>query len=225
MDETTEAGLQPEPIQTEVATAEKTRRGRPKGSRNKPKPKAPKSLAPDLGELGTPVEDAREQFFWVGLFPECPESAIHLAGITFQKVTERLYSVDGHTMKKRQPQVGGIAKITREQMERLAERVPRTVIRFFDTPPQLRDSEEEIVEVLTNRGPVRGHCLTVPTDEERALARSQKRPTRAYRAAENDRNVAHYIYCVPCENQKSPRVGSDYPAPVSETGLDWPGSD
>ena len=221
MDETKDVGEMPESdTQTQAAPTETPKkRGRPKGSKNARKPV---DLTPDIAVLGERAVSTAPKYFWVGLFPECPQSVVHLAGVSFQKMTERLYDRPGQERKQRMAQVGGIQKIDAEQMERMAEIISRTVVRFFDEPIPVRDDDVELVQTLSESGPVRGHVLKAPTKQQLEEAAEYKRSVRPYRPNPHDRNVAHYLYCVPCADQTRPAGGMHLPDPVSVTGLEWP---
>lgn len=178
----------------------------------------PLDLTPDLTSLGAAVSrDTR--FVWVGVYPHCPVSNIHIAGVCFPKMTYSFATVQGQ--RQASVRVGAITQLEQHQAEKLLKSLSRTVVRFLGGAPTLDVDVpfEELVERLATRWTknTRGHLITVPTPEHMQMMREQNRPLPEYTPnPETDIHAARLIYAVPCENQDRPAAGTGLPTPLAD---------
>ena len=90
--------------------------------------------------------------------------------------------------------VGAIVMIDQAHMERLIQRIPRTVVRLFDRPA-VKEEPGTGMNIGDNHvPPQRGQLITIPSSEDVEQAKKRGRPTR-----------------------------EQYPGTLETTGLDWPG--
>lgn len=192
-------------------------------TRKKPGPK-PKSQPTgrkiaDGSALSTPlvtdaVEDAR--WYWIGVTADCPVGFITVGGECFTK-TEEIVARDPNGGTSRSPVAGSLVKLTRDKLLRMAERLPRTIIRFLDGSD---DASERLNPNQTKRPP-RAQVITIPSQDQAQADAAAGRATRLYRRHPGDKPAAKFMYCVPVENQAKPFRGHEYQT-LDQTGLEWP---
>lgn len=178
------------------------------------------SLAPDLSQYAAGTE--RSYAYWVGVAAGCPKPVVHMAGIAFQMKTE-IRDPDGD---QRIPRDGAITMLTENQINLLAERVPRTIVRFRKGPlPDKADSGSNVTDHSERPKTFTGGTVfTIPTQNDIDLAKAQRRNVPSYRKQPSDRPIAEFIYCIPCEDQANPQRGIGYQT-LDKTGLVWPGDE
>ena len=191
----------------------KPKRGRPR----KATPKTTSNLDIDLDTFGT-VKELESRFFWVGAFPICPVDNVHLGGVCFPKITERLVKVPTSSKKQRSPQAGTVTRFTAEQAEIIIDRLKRSVVRFHEAVPDWT-TPEGLEDMTENR--YKGEIIRVPAPAEVAELRKQGRPVTVYRRGPHDYMLATMLFAVQCPDQERPSAGTVYPEPLSVTGLTW----
>lgn len=179
-------------------------------------------LLPDLGNHTVSVVE--EYRYWVGVLPGCPREHIDLAGINFPKINENLVDQRGSNKKQRVPVIGAIVTLTADKIRRMRERLPRTVIRFYDDQGEKEEPGTGLNVGDNYRQPRRGQVITIPTAENVETARRNNRPARQYSPHPNDRPAAEFMFCVLCKNQERGERGDVYPDTLDKTGLEWPGT-
>ncbi len=202
-----------EPAEVPVAVTPRKKPG------PKPKVQVTGRKIADGASLSTPavtdaVEDSR--WYWIGVTADCPVGYVTAGGECFTK-TEELLSKDPNGGTSRAPVAGSLVRMTREKLQRLAERLPRTVIRFIDGS----DDPTERMDPKATKRPPRAQVITIPSNEQVAADGAAGRATRAYRRHPGDKPAARYMYCLPCENQSNPYRGREYQT-LDQTGLEWP---
>ena len=97
-------------------------------------------LVPDLDAHKAQSGVARSYKYWVGVTPSCPREHIDLAGINFPKVNENLVTDPMRTGNKRRvPVIGAIVDIDEHRVQRMRDKLKRTVIRFLDDGGQTEE--------------------------------------------------------------------------------------
>lgn len=165
----------------------------------------------------------REYVYWVGILPKSPVEGLTCAGISFPKMNERLIPDPSNPGQKRRiPVIGALVKLTREKLELMAARIPRTVVRFLDEE-DVKDEPgtgENLGDL--HRRARRGHLITIPSDEDIADRRARGKATQAYVQREGDEPAARFMFAMLCKNQTNPERGEFYPDVLENTGLSWP---
>lgn len=200
----------------------KRKRGRP---RKHPLPEAKKAqpknrgadLVPDLEKHRASV--ATTYWYWIGVLPSCPVGALGLGGEMFPKINENIIR-DHSGQQKRVPVIGNIVKLTKPKVDRMRERMSRTVLRFTSAPT---GSSGVGAKVGNNIPPRKGYAITIPSDEEIEQRKASKLPARMYYQQEHDEPAARYMFAQLCSDQSSPSRGESYPEVLEKTGLPWPG--
>lgn len=162
-------------------------------------------------------------FYWVGSFPACPVEGLFCSGIAFPKVTQEIIQEKGTLEMQRVPRIGAIANLTKDKIDLLRERLPRTVIRFHDAPGE--DDEPMAGSSLSDAQTRarRGHPVQIPSKAQIKKAKDAgNRPPPRYVAGPHDRPAAEYMFAVLCEDQENPRPGGVYPPSLAAAGLVWP---
>lgn len=192
-------------------------------ARTKASPKAKiagNSLVPDLTRQSAAV--AEEHWYWLGLLPECPVKFIDAHGVQFPMVTEDVRRTsDGRT--ERIPRIGALVKLRRDDILRLRDRLPRTVIRFVDdkgrnVEPGAGQNMGDPIE-----RPRKGYVITIPRDEDVKARQKAGFSTHPYVQGPNDEPAARYMFAVLCANQERGSRGDSTPDTLEKTGLEWPG--
>lgn len=182
---------------------------------NKRTPRTIKVATPDL----LPPPQERGAPYWLGVLPDAPFVWADCAGINFPKVNEKLIRKGMRT--ERLPCAGAIVYLTAAQIELLAERLPRKVVRPI--PPRKREPGEIPEIEARNQRPTGAITLTIPTAEE--LVELRKSPqlrhrAREFVAREGDTPLARWIYCVPAGSDVEPRpINARLPESIEQTGL------
>lgn len=169
---------------------------------------------------------AQEHFYWIGITPDCPVEYITCAGLCFPKVNENLIPDPMRSnTKARVPVIGALVKITAAKMQLLIERLPRVVIRYTDKKANEEPGEISSSQRLSdnNTAPRRGQLITIPTDEQVALASKKGRHSKQYVPQASDRPAASFMFVQLCDNQSTGSRGDYYPDTVDVMGLEWPG--
>lgn len=182
------------------------------------------ALTPNIESLRSDMGVDTDYLFWVGVLPTCPVDSIDLAGINFPKLNELLLPPRPGTQNRvRHGVIGALVRLSEARMHLMIERLPRTVIRFFE------DAEEQREEPSTgmNVGDAhiqarRGMLITIPTPAEIEQRRKAGRSTRVYRPTEFDEPAARYMFAKLCADQVKGERSQDYPATIAEKGLSWP---
>tara|TARA_R100000808_G_C2114929_1_gene127866 strand:- start:390 stop:1052 length:663 start_codon:yes stop_codon:yes gene_type:complete len=207
----TETTLTPEtmiPATEPVAVkSKKTRKKRAKkaGKANQTTKANSNDLIPDLDKLSGSVE--HQYTYWIGVTESCPTNHLDVGSIAFPKTMEELVPDPARPGSyQRIPRFGSLHELRKDQVDSIIRGCKHGVVRFTSKEP----------------GKEKGYPIRIPTDEQLELSRQHGRGVRAYVQQPNDEPIAQYIYAVLCEDQDNPRRGEYSPAPLSETGLDWP---
>lgn len=208
-----------EPAATDAAIPVVTGRKKPG-----PKPKAAQATGRKIADgaaLSTPlvtnaIEDAR--WYWIGVTADCPVGFITVGGECFTKI-EEIVAKDPNGGTSRSPVPGSLVKLTRDKLVRMAERIPRTVIRFLDGSDDA--TENHLAVPGQTKRPPRAQVITIPSPEQVEADRASGRATRTYRRHPGDRPAAQFLYCHPVERQDRPMRGHEYQT-LDQTGLEWP---
>lgn len=202
-----------DPAPIEVATTTRKKPG--------PKPKSAAGKIASGADLAKTIESTsveKSYWYWIGLTADCPVGYITVGGECFTK-TEEDVKPDGNGGTSRAPVAGSLVKMTREKMLRMAERLPRTIIRFLegeeDTTARMAPESHRV------KRPPRAQVITIPSAAQNDAARAAGRATRQYRAIEGDKPAAKFMYCHLVENQGNPYRGREYQT-LDQTGLEWP---
>jgi hypothetical protein len=186
------------------------------------------ALAVPGSALAAPLPPASELTFrtyWIGALPGLPVEHADIGGIHFPKLQEHVIRTpDGDT--RRVPKIGSLVKLTRDDIAFLAERLPRTIVRFAGSEqdaeavarPQGSGIDSVVGEQSRRR---RGLLITVPTPKEIAQRRAAGLPTHAYHREPLDEPVANYLFAAEVQDQDHPSRGEYYPEPLSKTGIRW----
>lgn len=183
-------------------------------------------LVPDLNKASRNAGGVLQSYkYWVGVTPSCPVEHIDLAGINFPKVNENLVDDPMRTgQRRRVPVIGAIVFLTEDKIRKMRERLPRTVIRFYDNDQGERDEPGTGQNIGDNhRRPRRGEPITIPSADEVEQRRKAGKPTRQYIPNPNDVPAARYMFAVLCADQVNGSRGDYYPETLETTGLEWPG--
>lgn len=210
-----------EPVSATIAP----KRGRPKGSKNKVETQqgAPRAalagnaFVPDLASRA--LEVSQSYVFWVGAKPAMPTESCDIAGVNFPKLNVIKRTKNGK--QDEFPVIGSLVRLTRPQVEEIASRMSRTIIRF-NGPKQDRQPGAETAEAGVERPYRKGQLITIPTAEELETRRKNQFAAIPYEQGPFDEPVADYLFAQLCEDQDQPTRGSVYPDPLSVTGLSWP---
>lgn len=169
-------------------------------------------LVPDLKIEKRKVVAER---YWFGLMPDCPVDPIQMGRLTFAKIMEIVdIGPGGETI--RNPMLGCCTLVTRDEVEKVINLLPRMILRFQDRIIGGNDGIAEDTE-QPDREVVRvGHLIRIPTDDEIEYHKKNNR-YRPYVPVEEDRPVADFCYMV-----KQDSRGTDYPPPLSESGIELP---
>lgn len=180
-------------------------------------------LVPDLDKHKTQLGVARSYKYWVGVTPSCPRESVTLAGINFSKVNERLVQDPMRTgTKRRVPVIGGIVDIDERRVQKMRDKLKRTVIRFLDDGGQTEEPGTGQNVGDNHVRPRRGQIITIPTEEDIKQRLERGKPTNAYRPHPNDVPAARYMFAQICEDQERGSRGEYYPDTLETTGLWWP---
>ncbi len=180
------------------------------------------TLVPNLTDARATYGVSRTYLYWVGITPSAPVGHLTMAGICFPKINELLIDDPmGGSIKRRVPVIGSIVPINEATLRRLMDRLPRTIIRFYD------DGEREEPGTGKNMGdlhqqPRRGQLITIPSKTEVEARRQQGRPTREYVPSANDVPAARYMFAQLCADQKLGSRGDFYPETLETAGFEWP---
>lgn len=180
------------------------------------------ALVPDISDRGGPGV-LTEYRYWVGITPSCPVESLDLAGINFPKVNEELILDPLRTnIRQRVPVIGALVTLTKQRVELMRDRLPRTVIRFLESKGKQEEpgTGKNIGDV--HMRPRRGHVITIPSAKEVEQRRADGKPTREYTFHKNDVPAARFMFAVLCANQEKGERGPEYPEPLEITGLEWP---
>jgi hypothetical protein len=167
-----------------------------------------------------PAPGEERRYFWVGALPELPHEFYDMAGIGFPKQTELVRRVDSVGRTERIRCRGHVLALTASQLERLAERLGRTIVR----PAPF--AEETGAGVVLDRDVGRrpwGRVVTSPSAEMIEATKNRTRPMRPVEPRHGDRAVAEFLYLVPVENNKPHFFDTELPKPIAETGLEFSG--
>ena len=204
-----------------------------------PKRGAGASLVPSF--QSTPGVATR-QWFWCGSFPTSPRGSLTIAGCSFPQVTYKVKKRVGTAPSVWVPRIGCLLELTPEQVAAIITQLPYLVIRFTEPSPQVRkdfeeqevgsvgegiDAMDSVIEWHQDGKQLRrkGHPIRIPTADELKERKKNELPANAYVKGQWDEPMASYIFAVRCDNQKSPKHGTEYPEPLSTTGLIWPGQE
>lgn len=187
------------------------RRGRPPKQRPVAEGDA---LAPDLEKYSK--GGSKWVKYWIGLMPDCPQHNMSVGGFTFQ------HRGGCWVDDKREPTGerfeiwdGAVVVMNREKLERLVDRVSRTVVRIERSDP-VTDINGDVHEV-----PPRVTVILIPTEEQIAFRQKEGRPIRQYSYnPDTDTAFCDLAYCVPLHGDRPDR---DIPGTIRKTGLQWPG--
>jgi hypothetical protein len=182
------------------------------------------SLAVPGSALAAPLPAASEvvlRTYWIGALPGLPVEHADIGGIHFPKIQEHvIVTANGET--RRIPKIGALVRLSREDIEFLIQRLPRTIVRFAagehgDDATQRRGIDAVVGEQRRRRGLL----ITIPTPEEIEKRRQLGMPTHAYYREPGDEPVANYLFAALASDQQNPERGSYYPDPLSKTGMRW----
>jgi hypothetical protein len=180
-------------------------------------------LVPNLGDHEHAHGIARSYKFWVGVTPSCPREYIDLAGINFPKVNENLVADPMRTGNKRRvPVIGSIVDLDERKIQKMREKLKRTVIRFLDDGGQAEEPGTGQNVGDNHQRPRRGQIITIPTDAEVEERRRRGKPTQEYRPHPNDVPAARYMFAQLCDDQTKGSRGEYYPDTLETTGIWWP---
>lgn len=182
-------------------------------------------LVPDIDRVRADHGVVNEYYYWVGLTKTCPLETFDVAGINFSKRNERYISdpLGGPTMRA-VPEEGSIVLLSEMKFRRLAERLPRAVIRVFGNrdPQALKEEPNTGVNVGdAYTRPQRGQLIIIPTREEVEARRKAGKPAQEYRPSPLDVPAARYMFAQLSEDQTKGSRGSTYET-IEQTGLEWP---
>lgn len=162
---------------------------------------------------------------WLGVVPECPVEFVTIGGIGFSKQSAQLISVPGSPMKRPLAKVGVVSWRTKDDFERISNKLRHTVIRFKSTGPDDSRSRHRTLDDLGTIKPREGMLITIPTAEEIRIAIENGTPINPYTPSAMDEPIAKYLFLHVCEDQTNPTRRADfYPPTLDETGLRWPSS-
>ena len=192
-----------------------------------------RDLSIDTKKRGPAIEQSH--WYWIGALPGLPVEGAHFGGQCFPKMEERVSkSSDGSTI--RSPVIGALVRLTADNVKRIRDRLPRTVVRWREEEPEEREDRIGLAETTSKGGSGksvdavtgdhqrrRGHLITIPTEAEIAAKRAAGRAANLYLPRAGDEPASRYLFALLCHNQEQPGRGDHYPAPLETTGLEWPG--
>lgn len=169
---------------------------------------------------GPTVEVTR--WYWVGVIAECPTPSLDFAGVNFPKMNE-LIMQDSQGIQTRIPVIGSLVKLYRSQVELLRDKIKHAVIRFKE-PFDPQKWDRSIRRDIANCGepPRKGEKVTIPTDAELKEREKNGFVMVHYEREPFDEPAAKFVFAQLCDDQQRGNRGSNYPKPLSETGLVWP---
>ena len=169
-------------------------------------------LVPDLKAEQKKQKGTR---YWFGLLPSCPVDPLHIGRATFAKIMEIVQTgPGGETI--RNPMIGCCAALTRDEVNTIIETLPRMVIRFRTR--RLADEQIDEDGNVQAADEIRvGHMIRIPSEDEIEF-RKANGSYRPYIPTPDDEPAAAHMFMI-----KQDVRGTEYPAPLSETGLELPG--
>jgi len=186
------------------------------------KTKPDRNRIPVPTPLVEPAPGEERRLFWCGALDELPSAFCDLAGIGFPKLTELVRRVDSVGRTERIRLRGHVLALTMRQLESLAERLGRTIVR--PTPgPTAEPYTGEIRDKGAGNAPW-GTIITSPSAEMIKATAHMRRPMRPLEPRRGDRPLAEFIYCVPAESLKPNLWDTELPKPIAETGLEFTGA-
>jgi hypothetical protein len=166
---------------------------------------AGRSLVPDLAKNRKVIET--RYWYWLGALPDLPAGQATAGGISFHKITERVWR-DAAGNTQREPRFGATQLLNSDDIKRIRDRLPYLVARISNPDAEIPDR--------------RGKLVRIPTEAEIEERIKNKRPVRRYIQEGGDRPLAEYLFAKLCEDQATHKPGHMYPPPLSESGLEWP---
>ncbi len=194
--------------------------GKPKGS----------ALVPDLDANRAVMRYTK--WYWIGALPGSPVEAVTVAGQCFPKIEERIIKASAAADQVRYPVIGAIVPLTKTDIDRMREALPRTIMRFTSSGRQTSDQfgagmpaidagTGNTVEQAIGRNR-KGFLVTIPKAKDVEEMLKQGRAARTYEQREGDEPAARYLFAQLCPDQQNPSRGEVYPEPLELTDLDWP---
>lgn len=206
---------------TEPTAAKKP--AKPKKAAAPSGPKRGSALAPsNLAGNREAMRDTR--WYWVGTLPGSPVDFVSVAGQTFPKLEEKIsWKKDGTQLNV--PVIGALLALTKADIERMREALPRTIMRFTDGRGEPKSVDEigvgEPVESAQDNYR-KGFLITIAKKTEIEEAAKANRAVRQYSQRDGDEPAARYLFAQVCEDQEKPRRCDSYPEPLEQTDLVWP---
>lgn len=165
--------------------------------------------------------EMRRVLFNVGMLPTLPKTRCTFAGQVFPRSSGIVVpSMTDDSKGIMQERIGGLAWFTRDEIDVLADRVKRTIVRFG----QANEPTGEIDPDTGKERMIPSTCklIYIQTEEELAHLRKLDRVAHTYRPQESDRPIAEFLFMVPCANQEVGDLLPTVPEPLSVTGIVWP---
>ena len=172
----------------------------------------------------------RSYWYWIGALPGMPIEHVEIGGQCFPKMEEHITrGAVGETV--RAPVIGALVRLTADNVRRIRDRLPRTVVRWRDEDADERSDREglegvgqSVDAVLGEPRRRKGYLITIPTESEIAARRAAGRPANLYQARAGDEPASRYLFAQRCTDQSRPGRGDHYPMPLEATGIEFPDS-
>jgi len=154
-------------------------------------------LVPDLKAHRSIAATSR--FHWLGVSVLNPMDVVAIGGISFPRYNGEP-AVDEVGKTRFVPTRGAIVPLTRAHLERIADYLAHSVVRFHEAP-------------RSDGARRKGHEVKIPRD-------STGRNHARYTHQQWDEPMADYVFLQLCDDQEHPDRGSHEPPAVSETGIE-----
>lgn len=199
------AAKSPKPTKPTKAPAE----WKPKGS----------ALVPDLEKNRAVMRHT--MWYWIGALPGSPVEAVVIGGQCFPKIEERIIKASSAADQVRYPVIGSLTPLTKADIERMREALPRTIMRFTGTEQPGHSGVGNTVEGAIGKNR-RGFLITIPRESDVKEMVRQGRAPHTYEQRDGDEPAARYLFAQLCPDQQNPSRGEVYPEPLEQTDLVWP---
>jgi hypothetical protein len=181
------------------------------------KPKG-SALVPDLEKNRAVIRHT--QWYWIGALPGSPVEAVAIAGQCFPKIEEHIIKAKAAAEQVRYPVIGALVPLTKLDIDRMREALPRTIMRFTSKESAPSGSGSTVEHAIgQNR---KGFLVTIPKESDAKEMLKQGRAPRTYEQRDGDEPAARYLFAQLCADQQNPARGQVYPDCLEQTDLVWP---
>ena len=178
--ETVEDTIPPtEPMAKPAAKSPKSPKSTKVPAEWKPKGSA---LVPDLEKNRAVIRHT--QWYWIGALPGSPVEAVAIAGQCFPKIEEHIIKAKAAAEQVRYPVIGALVPLTKLDIDRMREALPRTIMRFTSKESAASGTGNTVEHAIgQNR---KGFLVTIPKESDAKEMLKQGRAPRTYEQRDGD---------------------------------------